>query len=84
MSKRLCQSEDGSEDKDGDADEEVAKTTHAAARYSIQLLQRYMYLIEQGISDAYHAAIDMCVDEVFRRASSRMRQTTLDSFMLNV
>ena len=37
--KWLCRSEDGSEDKDSDLDEEVAKTTHAAARHSVQLLQ---------------------------------------------
>ena len=54
--KRLCQSEDGSEDKDSDTDEEVAKTTYAAARRSVQLLQQYF--VEQGVSDAYHAAID--------------------------
>ena len=78
-SKRLCQSEDGSEDEDSDPDEEVA---HAAARRSVQLLQRYF--IEQGVSDAYHAAIDMCADEVFRRANAKMRQTTLDSFTLHL
>ena len=78
-SKRLRQSEDGSEDEDSDPDEEVAKTTHAAARRSVQLLQRYF--VEQGVSDEYHAAIDMCADEVFRRANAKMKQTSLDSFM---
>ena len=56
--KWLCQSEDGSEGKDGDPNEVVAKTTHAAARRSVQKLQRYF--IKQGVSNAYHAAIDVC------------------------
>ena len=37
-SKWLCQSEDGSEDEDGDSAEQVVQTTHAAARRSVQLL----------------------------------------------
>ena len=40
-SKWLCQSEEGSEDKDSDLEEEAAKTTQAAARRSVELLQRY-------------------------------------------
>ena len=67
-SKRLCQSKEGSEDEDSDPDEEVVKTTYAAAKHSIQLLQQYF--VEQGISDAYHAAIDMCEDKVFQRANA--------------
>ena len=66
-------------------DEEVAKTTHASsARCSIQLLQQY--LIEQGIIDAYmyHTAIDMYTGKVFRRANVKMRQMTLDLFMLHL
>ena len=82
LSKRLCQSEDSSEDEDSDPDEEVAKTTHAAARHSVPLLQRYF--VEQDVSDAYHAAIALCVDEVFRRANAKMRQTALDSFTLRL
>ena len=80
-SKRICQSEDSSEDEDIGLEEEVVKTTHAAARHSVQLLQRYFF--EQGINDAYDAAMDMCADEAYRRANAKMRQTTLDSFTLH-
>ena len=67
---------------DSDPDKEVAKTTHTASRRSVQLLQ--WYFVEQGISDGYYAAIDMCVDEEFRKANAKMRQATLDSFMLRL
>ena len=61
------------------SDEEVAKTTNAAARCSVHLRG---YFVEQGISDAYHAAIQMCADEVFRRANVKMRPTTPHSFTI--
>ena len=63
------------------SDEEVAKATHAAARRSVHLQQ---YFVEQGVSDAYHASIDMCADEVFRRANVKMRTTTPHSFKLRL
>ena len=44
----------------------------------------HVYFVKQGLSNAYHASIDMCADKVFQRTSSKMRQTTLDSFMLHV
>ena len=65
---------------DSDPDQAVAKTTHTASRRSVQLLQRYF--VEQGVSDGHYAAIDMCADELFRRVNAKMRQATLDSFLL--
>ena len=43
------------------SNEKVAKTTHAAARCSVQLLQRYF--LKQGISNAGHTAIDTNADK---------------------
>ena len=55
-------------------DDEVAKTTNAAAGRSVQLLQ--LYFVEQSVSNAYHAAIDVWADEVFRRANAKMNLYT--------
>ena len=41
----------------------INKTTHLAARHSVQLLQQYF--VEQGVSDVYVTSIDMSVAEVF-------------------
>ena len=48
--------------------------THADARRAVQVLQQYF--LEQGISDAHNAALDMCAGEVPRKAAF-----TLDSFL---
>ena len=74
--KRLCL-EDGS-DSDSDNDT-VVRISHVAAKRSIQVLQQYF--VEQGFSDTLHASLDMCADEVFSNAASKMAQTTLDSFL---
>ncbi|KAI6651320.1 Tigger transposable element-derived protein 6-like [Oopsacas minuta] len=74
--KRLCL-EDGS-DSDSDNDT-VARISNVAAKRSIQVLQQYF--VEQGFSDTLHASLDMCADEVFSNAASKMAQTTLDPFL---
>ena len=56
----------------------IVKVTHVVTRPSIQILQQY--LIEQGLSDAQHAALNMCTDRVFTKAASKMK-TTLDFFV---
>ena len=65
--KRLCL-EDGS-DSDSDNDT-VVRIGHVAAKRSIQVLQQYF--VEQGFSDTLHASLDMCADEVFSNAASKM------------
>ena len=57
----------------------VARVTHAAARHSVQLLQRYF--TEQGFSDKLQYALDACADEVMKKASAAMKQSTLDFHM---
>ncbi|KAI6651119.1 Tigger transposable element-derived protein 6-like [Oopsacas minuta] len=74
--KRLCL-EDGS-DSDSDNDT-VVRISNVAAKRSIQVLQQYF--VEQGFSDTLHASLDMCADEVFSNAASKMAQTTLDPFL---
>ena len=71
-SKKL-QQQDDPEDDDEPGDPRV---THAAARHSVQLLQRYF--TEQGFSDKLHCALDMCADQVLKKAFSAMKQSTLD------
>ena len=57
-----------SEQEDSDCDDDVAaKTTHAAARRSIQVLQQYV--IEQGFSEVHYTALDMCADRVLKYAA---------------
>ena len=65
-----------------DDDEEDGKpmVTHAAARCSVQLLQRYF--VEQGFGDNAHASLDACTDLVYSRARASSKQTTLDSFLM--
>ena len=48
----------------------VVKVTHVVTRPSIQILQQYF--IEQGFNDAHHAALNMCANEVFAKAASKM------------
>ena len=58
----------------------VVKITHAATWHSVRLLRQYS--VQQGVSDANNTALDMCTEEIFSKAASEKRQTTLDSFML--
>ena len=74
--KRLCLEDGNDSDSDNDT---VVRISHVAAKRSIQVLQQYF--VEQGFSDTLHASLDMCADEVFSNAASKMAQTTLDSFL---
>ena len=38
--------------------------------------------LEQGFGEAHHTALDMCVDIVLKNAASKIKRTTLDSFMV--
>ena len=59
------------DDKFGDR-----KFTHPSYRNSVQLLQ--CYFTEQDFSDKLHCVLDMCSDQVLKKASSAMIQSTLD------
>ena len=58
----------------------IVRITHVAAMHSVELLQQCF--VEQGLSNANNAALDMCAEEVFSKAASEMKQTTLNSLML--
>ena len=66
-----------------DADEKDGgkPVTHAAARRSVQLLQRYF--VEQGFSEDAHASLNACADLIYYRARVSFKQTTLDRFFLH-
>ena len=64
--------------EDDDEEDGEPMVTHAAARRSVQLLQRYF--VEQGFGDDAHASLDACTDLVYSRARASSKQTTLDSF----
>ena len=52
--------------EDDDEEDGEPMVTHAAARHSVQLLQRYF--VEQGFDDNAHASLDACTDLVYSRA----------------
>ena len=79
-SKQPCLEKEN-EDVDSDVDKErvvTCKVTHTAARHAVQVLQQYF--LKQGISNAHNTVLDMCADEVDRKAALQIRETTLDSF----
>ena len=46
----------------------------------MQVLQQYS--VEQDFSNAHHTALVMCVDKVLLKAASKMKLSSLDTFMI--
>ena len=61
-SKRIRMEESPIAEGDGEEDGEPM-VTHAAARHSVQFLQRYF--VEQGFSDNTDASLDVCANLIY-------------------
>lgn len=67
------------DDDDLEDEPSVPRVTDVAATHSVQLLQ--LYFTEQGFNDKLQYALDACADEVKKKASKAMKQSTLDLYM---
>ena len=66
-SKTPQQQGDHEEDDEPDDEPGTPRVTNAAARHSVQLLQRY--LTEQGFSDKLQCALDTCAEKGYETST---------------